>query len=773
MTEVTTQGVLFPEFNRDERGKVFINGRCSIQRRDGFKVVTFAGMPIHYYAEGDRMSEAYAMVSLVEQGLASQKEVAQGFGFAARTVRRYQERFGEGGLAALGRSFGYPKGRPRLPATRARFLSKLKAEGHSNREIARRIGVTEKAVRKQLRRSGWEGEEKEQRSLPLGILPSADPNLSVCSTGSAESVVHEAGKPAPLPSDPADSNLSACAQGDAEDLLPTFDTDPSDRRFDRLMAYLGLLMDAPPLFQNSTSVPGAGVLFAIPAIVNSGVVECAREVYGSIGPAFFGLRTTMVCMVLMALLRLKRPEELKERSPQELGRIIGLDRAPEVKTLRRKLTRLAALGRSGDLGRSLFQCRAQAVGPALGFLYVDGHVRVYHGKRLIPKAHAARMRLPMPATTDYWVNDAKGDPLFVVTAKANAGLAKMLPLLLAEVRPVIGDRRVTVVFDRGGFSPKLFASLIAAGFDILTYRKGKTRKVPLHRFAWCEALIEGKKVEYQLADQNVLLLKRKLRLRQITRLTPTGHQTQILTSRRDLCAAEIAWRMFERWRQENFFKYLREEYAIDALVDYNIEPDDAEREVPNPHWLRLDAELRKARAETSVLLSKYGVEAFINDEEKRRTMRGFKIANAKIAKEIETAQRNCITLRKKRDATPRRVPVKQVAKQEVIKLATERKHITSLLKMVAYQAESDLLRIITPHYARAADEGRTLIQNILSSPADIEVNEQMLHIRLAPLSSAHRSRATAALCADLNKSKTRFPGTKLCLSFSVNLPDQP
>ncbi len=94
MTEATTQGVLFPEFNRDECGKLFINGRCSIQRRDGFKVVTFAGMPIHYYAEGDRMSEAYAMVSLVEQGLASQKEVAQGFGFAARTVRRYQARRG-------------------------------------------------------------------------------------------------------------------------------------------------------------------------------------------------------------------------------------------------------------------------------------------------------------------------------------------------------------------------------------------------------------------------------------------------------------------------------------------------------------------------------------------------------------------------------------------------------------------------------------------------------------------------------------------------------
>ena len=76
-----------------------------------------------------------------------------------------------------------------------------------------------------------------------------------------------------------------------------------------------------------------------------------------------------------------------------------------------------------------------------------------------------------------------------------------------------------------------------------------------------------------------------------------GHRTAILTSRRDLAAALVAYRMFERWRQENFFKYLREEYAIDALVDYKTELDDAAREVPNPVWHALDARFRKARAE--------------------------------------------------------------------------------------------------------------------------------------------------------------------------------
>ncbi len=760
MAGAEKQRDLFPE-PVVPAGTTVINDRCLLRTEQDFRIVIVSGIVLLQYAADDRMAEAYAMVSLVQQGWADQKEVARSFGYSVRSVRRYQRRFESGGLAALGQAGGYPSRRPRLPRSRAQLVHRLKEQGLANREIARRLGVTPKAIRKLLKRLGWHERKPEQLQLP-GSGPGGEPNLSAFPAASAADV------PETLPP-PGDPNLSALGSLDDEPIPVSFDTNPTDRRVDRVLACLGVLDDAAPLFRSGTRVPHGGVLLALPALVASGVFTLARKTYGSIGPAFYGRRTTLVALLLMALLRIKRPEGLKEHSPDDLGRVLGLDRAPEVKTLRRKLSRLAACGRAAEFGRALAQRRVADRGAAMGFLYIDGHVRVYHGKRTLPKAHVARMRLAMPATTDYWVNDAVGDPLFVVTAEANAGMVKMLPGVLAEVRALVGERRVTVVFDRGGYSPKLFLQLIADGFDILTYRKGRSRRVARSRFTLHEAVIDSRKVSYTLADQGVRLLGGTLRLRQVTRLTGDGHQTPILTSRRDLPAVEVAYRMFERWRQENFFKYLREEYALDALVDYEIVPDNPEREVPNPKRLEITAKLQQARAEFAQITAEYGAEALMNPEHSRPTMRGFRIAHRKLAERIRKAFNRITALEQTRAATPTRIPVRDVVKKDVVKLAPERKLLTNLMKMVAYQAESDLLHLVAPHYKRITDEGRTLIQAALASPADLEVTADELRVFIEPLSSPHRTRAIAALCEDLNTRPVLFPGSRLRLRYGVAL----
>ena len=281
-----------------------------------------------------------------------------------------------------------------------------------------------------------------------------------------------------------------------------------------------------------------------------------------------------------------------------------------MKTLRRRLTRLAAHHCAEQLGAELARLRVDQRGHLMGFLYVDGHVRAYHGQRAIAsKAYVARRHLAMPATTDYWINDRSGDPLLVITGEVDAALTKALPRLLREVRDVVGERRVTIVFDRGGWSPKLFATMIKDGFDVLTYRKGRCRRINERRFIRRRAKLDGRWVDYLLHDQPVRFLKGKLRLRQVTRLCDGGHQTNVITSRWDLRDIEVAYRMFERWRQENFFKYMREEFLLDALVDYQIEPEDPTRTIPNPERRALDKQIRAARADLARLEREYGAAA--------------------------------------------------------------------------------------------------------------------------------------------------------------------
>lgn len=705
-----------------------------LQTEEDQRVIVVGGLPVYHYCAADAVAEAYAMVMLVESGFAQQTEVARAFGKSDRTVRRHQERYRQAGMDGLGRPEGWRSGRRRIAGKRLRVIEKLKSQGLSNRVIAQRLGVSEMAIRKLVGPSKCE----EVGQLALGLTPSATPREPPTIQTSFASDI----RPCDDPPAPTTDSVQKSAMPEEDEPVPmSLDHDASDRTFDRQLAYLGLLDDAAPIFRDGSQVSGVGVLLALPYLVHSGLMQIARKLYGKIGPAFYGLRTTLLTLFLMALLRIQRPEQLKERDPAALGRLLGLDRAPEVKTLRRQLSRVAAHHRAEQLGAELARVRVAQRGELMGFLYVDGHVRAYHGQRTISKAYVARRHLAMPATTDYWINDRAGDPLLVITADINASLAKALPNLLGQVRATI-----------------------------LTYRKGKGRLIHQRRFVRRRAKLDGRWVTYDLNDQPARFLKGKQRLRQITRLCEDGHQSQIMTSRWDLSDIEVAYRMFERWRQENFFKYMREEFLLDALVDYYIEPEDPTRTIPNPERRALDKQIRAARTELSEIERQYGAAAADNSEQHRPTMRGFKIAYGKLGKQLRAARERLNQLIDKRRNIPSRVEIKDLSEQAVVKLATERKHLTDIIKMLAYQAESDLLNLLRPRYQRAEQEGRTLLHELFALAGDIKVTDSELQITLAPLSSPHRTRVVHSLCELLDQTATVFPGSRLRVRFAVHPP---
>jgi transposase len=747
------------EFCPPPAGILIVNDRVCLHSEGFRRVVLVHGVIVAHYDMRDRAAEEYAMLTLMDSGYADQKEIARAFRCSERSIRRYAQRFELSGLPVLGRT----PGRPAAVASKAtdrrdRMTLRMKEKGFSNRGIAQHLGLAENSVRKRLRRLRWQ-------PPPEALLPF----LEKTDQAEAAGAMALSSRIAESPS----ANAGIPEKATTNEPLPfSFGVNPLDRSLDRLLAAMGKLADATPMFAHTENLPGAGVLVAIPALVGSGLLSVARTIYGSLGPAFYGLRTILVPSVLLALLRIPRPETLKEYSPGDLGRIVGLDRIPEVKTLRRKLARLAAVKKSRALGLEMARRRIAERGRTLGFLYVDGHVRAYHGKRSIPKAYVTRQRLAGPATTDYWVNDQKGDPLFVVTAEGNTAMSRMLIPILQELRNLIGTkRRLTVVFDRGGWSPRLFQSILDMGFDIRTYRKGRFRHVAEKRLVLRKARLEGRRVEYLLHDQTVRFLKGKLRLRQVTRLTGTRHQTAVMTSRWDLRDIVVAYRMFERWRQENFFKYMRQEFLIDALVDYETEPDDPNRSIPNPARKVVDKELRNARARYAKLQEKYGSTALDYLQGRTTTMRAFTAAEEQILCEIQDAADDVARLTERQKSLPGRIPLSEAPDAgNAVKLSTERKHLTNVLKMVAYQIEGSLVELLRPHYSRTEDEGRTLIQAALRSSATIEPNAQELRVSLAPLSSPHRSKAIAMVCNTLNQTGTTFPGTDLRLRFDVAEP---
>lgn len=183
------------------------------------------------------------------------------------------------------------------------------------------------------------------------------------------------------------------------------DSDPSDRSGDRLLARLGRLQDAVPLFGDHASLPHAGVLLAVPLLVRHGLIDVFAQVYGTcLAPAFYGLRTMAVVLFLTALLRIKRAEHLKEESPWDLGAIVGLDRMPEVKTMRRKFTVLATMERGRQLMDELARQRIARDEDRVAFLYADWHVREYHDRSLLIEVHfleadGVMAQVVSPATT--------------------------------------------------------------------------------------------------------------------------------------------------------------------------------------------------------------------------------------------------------------------------------------------------------------------------------------------------------------------------------------
>jgi len=707
---------------------------------DGERVTFYnAAGPIFSCECDDRTGLRLAAVTVIEQGLAGITAVAKALSLHRTTLYRDVRKFADEGVEGLVGKRRGPKGPHALTPEVQRRAQKRLDRGESIRATAVSAGVSERGLRHAIKRGLLVGPQRKSTEERTG---------EVTTTASSSNLTGPRARA---------SRDQSCELGVA-----------TSREIDRTMAALGKLEEAEPHFKAVEGVQGAGALLALPALLEEGLLDVGTSLYGWLRNGFFGLRSILLTLAFMALLRIKTPEQLTEHAPGEFGVLLGLDRAPEVKTLRRKLHELGERGLADLFKRRFAERWAKAEPRELAILYIDGHVRPYHGRvHALPRLHVQQRGRPMPGTKDFHVNDRRADPLLFVTAEATEGLIATLDsVLLPEIRRLVGDtRRVTIAFDREGWSPKMFAKWKAECFDVLTYRKGEQSQWRKSSFETVVGRVGGEKVEYRLAERQVKL-SNGLSVREVRRLTDDGHQTAVITTNEKLPLLAVAHRMFSRWRQENFFRYMRHEFALDHLCTNAVEPADPERLVPHPKRAALEKKRKAACAARTRLL------------ERRLDLapgKKVRVGNRQASEDdldrlIDARETEIKRLAERIAKLPKRVPIGEVVPPErVVQLERERKVLVDAIKLCAYRAESSLARLLEPLFPRHEEEARKLLKSIFQATADVVPDEKngRLTVRFHGLSNPRSTRVLADLCQIVNQDAPAYPGTDLRLHFEA------
>ena len=557
------------------------------------------------------------------------------------------------------------------------------------------------------------------------------------------------------------------------------------RSLERVAAAMGELESAPIEFQAACDVAQGGVLLALPSLLAAGLLRYTPEVY-QLPKGFYGMESIFLLLGLMALARIRSLEQLRYQAPGEWGKLLGLDRIPEVRTLRAKLKLLCQdLGRAMRWNAELAKEWINRQSDAELYFYCDGHVRVYHGDQTaLPRHYVARERLCLRATTDYWINAMDGQPFLYVNKEVDPGLIATLkqdviPWLEANTHKtpeqqlrLAADARAhwfTIVFDREGYSPELFEEMRKKRIAILTYHKFPQEEWRSEEFTTHSVqLAGGETVTMQLAERGSQL-SNKLWLREIRKLTGSGHQTSILTTNFQAPMTTLAVSLFARWSQENFFRYMREHYSLDRLIEYGTEAIPDAVSVVNPAWRKLDTQIRSKAGQRHRLAAQFGALALSEDPTESQ-VQGFQQRKGHLQEEIQALDLEIDSCKQLRKKTDHHIPVKSLPEEDrFTRLRTERKHFIDTLKMIAYRAESSMASLLRDHMARGEDDARALLRQIFQTEADLTPDSaaSTLTVRLHHLTQAAHDQAIEKLLADLNATQTVFPGTNLTLVFKL------
>jgi transposase len=726
-------------------------------RQNGQWIYFCGAQPVFHHAENDRRSFRMFAAQLICQGACRQVDLMRAFGVSKNSVIRSVDKYRAGGVEAF-----YA---PRLTRGASVMTPEVTAQaqqllgaGWSRTEVAERLGLKRDTFRKAIQQG------RLTQPGPLQPGKSAPGNT-------------------PAPQTPTATDKSTRAVADAAAEMGTACTRPDER----VLAAFGLLDGAPARFETCRDVSFGGVLCALPALAENGLFrhihDCLAQLRG-----YYSTLHVIVLLAHMALCRIKAVEQLQYQPPGELGKLSGLDRVPEVRCLRRKLAALSIDDGPQKWAGLLSRDWLKAAPELAGALYVDGHVRLYHGSQTaLPRRYVSRQRLCLRGTTDYWVNDILGQPFFAVERPIDHGLLEVLrsdivPRLLKEVpgqpteEELKADRyraRFVILFDREGYSPEFFKEMWQTHrIACITYHKYPKDDWPTAEFAEIETTMPGgERVSLQLAERGSWIGDRKtgLWVREVRKLTTSGHQVSLISTAFGASGLQDCVRLFSRWSQENFFRYMMQHYAIDLLNEYRTEElPETKRPVVNPKWRELDRQKRSVKSKLTHRQACFAA-LTLHPETDEAAQAKWEKRKAELVEEIEQYEKELTDLNSELKTTPSHLAWDELpAAEKFQRLAPSRKQLVDTVKMIAYRAETAMASIVRESLVRT-DDARSLLRDLFCSEADLlpDLEQQILRVQVHPMSNPRSNLAIAHLLKHLNAAEFTYPGTSLQLVYSI------
>ena len=747
-----------------------ISDLMSVVKQDGQCCWFCSTQPVFQHAEGDLKSFRMFTAQLCVQGACKQAEIIKAFGVSKSSVLRSVSKYREEGIEGF-----YKPRRTRRASVMTpeviQLAQQLFAEGNSKAEVARELDIPYDTLRK---------------AIDQGRVERPDLSSDCDGVG---------GSSAPLATIATATPRDKSTRSDADRAAGEHMGVACTRPVERVLAAMGKLPGgASTEFESCRDVSCGGVLCAVPALIENGLFRHLKGTF----PTLTGYYTTLHVILLlayMALCRIRAVEQLQYESPGELGRLMGLDRVPEVRCLRQKLGQLSAGqdDKAPEIWAALLSKDWMDEQPELaGSLYVDGHVRLYHGgKTELPRRYVSRQRLCLRGTTDYWVNDALGQPFFSIERPIDHGMLEaiendVVPRLLRDVpnqpasEQLEADRyrsRFLLIFDREGYSPAFFRRMWEEHrIACVTYHKFPKHDWPTWEFSEVTGTMpNGETVTMKLAERGSLIGARdSMWMREVRRLTASGHQTSLISTAYNREGLQDALALFSRWCQENFFRYMMEHFAIDALSEYRTERiPETNRPVVNPAWRELDRQSRSVKAKLTQRRARFAA-LTLHPEADETKVAKWEQQKADLREEIEQREHDMDSLKEQMISTPKHLAWEEFPEDARFeRLAPSRKRLTDTVKLVAYRAETAMSGLLRESLRRA-DDSRSLLRDLFRSDADITPDSasRELAVRIHTLANPRSNRAIQHLLDLLNATESTFPGTDFRIKYSLGEPQK-